>query len=1511
MLISASGILSLAGRQQQATGKLFCTGFINARIVRMNRTGKYLKRTLKAILLVVTGFVLLLLLLILVIRIPAVQNKVAGLATSYVRKKTHSRVELKNIRISFPKSVIVEGLYLEDIQGDTLLYGGKIKIHMAFRNLISKKIAISSFDLEGATIRLSNSLVDPRFNYTSLLMAFADTTNRKITDTRKATKWRFSLDKVFLKNVRFSYHDVHAGIRVFAAVRESNFSMKEFNPGKSVYAFDEMFLDGLTAHVLRSDSLVSQGNPSGNNPPVLSARKVQIINSSLAYVDSVSELSVHTEVDRLLLEDASIDLKPEQLVIHSLYLSKSRVRYANFESAPSKTPEQPSGNNWKVSLKQVDFEDISFLLKNREEPDAMVAFDPDYLKYDHLSVEASDFYFSTDLTKVFLKKFSATDQNNYSISGFDTGLSMDSHAITATNLNVTLPGSSIDADLNLQFPSLESLRDSLQFSLLHAELRNVRIRNSDILYFSPLLLRYPFFKDRMNTTTISGIVDGPVGKLTGNNIVIKTGTNTVLKTGFSITGLPEVKAATYHIPDLVITTGKKDIELMAGPSIPENIELPGKISLQIAFKGQMKAFESSLQMNSSFGNANLSATVSEGENFKATISLSSFDLGSMLRDTLFYGPVSLTAEANGQGLNAQTIRAQVKAEGSEVTLKKYVYHNLSLEGALTGREFSGKLQLNDENAAFDLAGLVNLTPDQEHVKLRLNVQGADLQKLNFTKDDVRIGLVMETDFRGNTAARVNGTAGIYNLVVSSGKDKYYLDSVLVTSVNEPGKNELRFNSAPVDVKYSGTVSPADLPGVLSGFIGNYFPVNDKAAFPAQRVPSAFDVEIQLRNHPILSKLLLPQLKEFESGYVTGSFDSKAGNLILRAELNNVVYGSTEVSGFAAEVNSNPTELNYHISFGNMSNSLVGLDNILLDGKLADQTLTASLSSIGEKEEKKLVVRTRTVKDGDHFRLTLDPEDFYLMNVRWDIAPDNYVEFGKEGFLVHHLFMNNAESQVYITSVNDQFNDDVNITMKNFRLDDFSSILAKDTSLVKGSVDGDILLKRVDNKYGLVADATIKNLVVRETPLGDLTVKAENPTSGKFDLDVDLAGTGNQLTAKGYYLTDGGGNSINMELAIQSLSMKTIEALSMGQITEAEGALEGKLFVEGKVSAPEITGELVFNNAFFKPALLNNRLELSHETVQFTKEGIVFKEFTLSDAGGHKAVVDGSVFMKQFRDFIFALQVNTQDFLLMNTTARDNKNFYGRMIIDSRIDVSGPMALPVVNAKIKMKKGSNFTFAVPEEKYTTDKGEDVVEFEDSLTMNSILNRDPELVTEKYGFSGFDLSSIIEIDKQATLRLLIDPASTDSLVVRGEAALSFTMDPSGKMSLTGAYNLDEGSYLVSLESIVKKRFDINPGSTIIWNGDPFDAEISIDASYSVRAAPYDLVAAQMTVLSASESGSYKQRYPFLVLLKLRGKLMHPVISFEIQLPPEEKGILGGAVDQKLTMLNDVKGTKLIVH
>lgn len=1465
-----------------------------------------IRKTLKVIMWATLIVVLLFLVIAGLIRIPAIQTRLVQYVTSFVSNKTHTVVELKKISISFPKSVVIEGLYLEDTQKDTLLYAGNVKVNIALYDLLSNKISLNSVSLTKTTVKLYSTITDPLFNYNFLITAFADTARQAKIDTLTSSKWSYSLNRVFLEGIRFSYNDIYSGMNVFVALEKAKLTVNELAPDKSIYNFNELLLEQVRAEIRRVSSGKVPSDNSTNVLPTISAENLQIRNSMISYVDTVAGLSVLSAVDQLELKEASIDLPKQLLASGYLHVSKSEIRYHTFgpEQPPEPVDEPPvpsSGQNWKITLDRVDLSDNSLVFKTGNKPEIKNRFDPYNLAYDHLSLEATNFQYSSALTKASITKFSAIDKNKFEIIAFETDFRMDQYGIAAHKVKLRTPYSVLDADFNIEYSSLPALTDSLQFRNLNLDLRKVGIRTSDLLYFNPELAEQPFFKNRLNVTSISGKVNGSTDDLTGKSLHVKTGANTVVQTDFSIRGLPDLKTASYHFPRLKISSGKQDILLLAGATIPENIELPEQINVELFFKGQIKSFESTAELTSSFGDAVLKAAVDREENFNANIAINRFDLGQLLKDSLLYGPVSLTAEANGQGLSLETARAKIKAEATELYLNQYAYHNLKMDGAITGRQFEGKINLDDENAVFDFDGLVNLNPGQENFKFKLNVLGADLQKLQVTKNDVQISFVAAADLKGGSVDQVNGTAGINKISIDRDGKKYRLDSFLTATVNDPDKSEIKVSSALIDINYSGTVSPIALPDLLKQFVNNYFPVSDSVMHTRKRPPANFNFGIQFHNHPILSKVLLPQLKEFEPGMIEGSFDSGKKELKLSASMKKIVYGTTEIKDFAVAVYSDSTALNYKISSSAVSNAQISLDNFSFDGKLADNRITANISSTDGKI-KKLLIMSQITKENGNYRLTLDPANFYLVNNQWNIAPDNFIEFGKPGFKIHHFFIDHAGSRINIASVNDQFNDDLNIAVTNFRLDDLSGIIEKDTAMIKGTVNGNVLLKRIAQSYGIIAEMNVDNLVVRETPIGNLTLKAARTEAQKFELDLSLSGPANNLTANGYFIPAGTTNSIRIETAIQSLSLKTIEAFSMGQITEAEGTLTGSFLMEGTTAAPELTGELTFNNAFLKPSFLNNRLGIKEETIHLKKDGIYFDSFTLTDRNQHTAIIDGSVLMKQFSGFIFALQVNTTDFLLFNTTARDNKEFFGRMIIDSKIALTGPMSLPVVNAKVKLKEGSNFTFAVPESKLTTDKGEDVVEFENSFKFHPILTRGDKKGGQTTGTTGFDLSSIVEIDKEATLRLLMDPASTDSLVVKGEAALSFTMDQSGKMSLTGAYHLSDGSYMVSLESVIKKRFDIESGSTIVWNGDPLDANISIDAKYTVRASPYDLVADQISGLSDVDKGGYKQRYPFSVILQLRGEILRPAISFEIQLSPEDKGILGGAVDQKLNMLND---------
>lgn len=1472
----------------------------------MSKLHNILKKTLKIILWIVLVFVILFIIIAIVIQIPSIQTKIVHTATSFVSDKTHTKVEIKSVSISFPKSVVISGIFLEDQKKDTLIYAREANINIALLDILFNKITVNSVALTGLNLNLHNTETDSLFNYNFLLTAFKDSLTQPEVSTKAPKAWTFYINRIKLENIRIRYQDNYGGMNAFLSLKNLKLKMDEIDLDRLIFSIDDLLVEKLNASLFIKNSPNPKYEKPSSKLPIISASSIRIKNSVINFIDSVNNQSAFADITRFDLKDGSADLDNDRVTLNKIYLSDSKIRYKTTET--KSTPDtvqlntETLQNSWKVNVENVDLKDNSLAYDVVNTAVLKNSFDANHLNFKTFTLKAEDISYSTVKTQATILKFNAVDKNEFTFTSFSTVFSMDDNSITAKKIKASTTGSKIKGEVNIQFESLTKLKENLPEIILNLDLKEIKLINSDILYFSPDLIKLDFFKNRNNLTTLSGVISGPLKKMIGRNISISTGLNTKLRTNFKITGLPNAETAIYDFPNLHVISGKKDLIMMAGSSIPQSIELPENIDIKAVFKGKIKDFTSTIDLQSSFGSGYLNAKIDKTENFIANVDIKSFDLGSLMKNKAMYGPVSMVAEVDGHGLDPKTMTAKIKANVSQLFLNQYNYHQLSVDGIMSGQEYKGRIKLNDENAVLDFNGLVNLNPNKEQYKFDLKVNGIDLQKLNFSQKDMRISFAASADLKGGDFNNLNGKMGIGNMIIAHEGKRYLLDSLLVASINQPRRSKINFSSALVGIKYSGTLSPVALPSILTQFVNSYFPITDEKPAKASTDSTNFKFEIQLHNHPILSEVFFPELKEFEPGIITGSFDKEKQSLLLDATVKKLVYGSIELNNLAFNVTSNSTELNYKLAARTVSNTQINLDNFLFDGKLAQNKLTANISSI-EKENKKLLIKSEITKVKDNYKFALDPQGFYLMNNLWDVADDNFIEFGKQGFMIHHLFMDHAAEQINISSLNNRFNDDLSITINNFKLDNISQIIEKDSSLIKGIVDGNALLKRVNNSYGIIADANISNLIFQSIPIGNLVVKAENPSTEKFDINIRLTGADNNMTVSGYFIPKELNNALNIKAEIQSLSMKTVQAFSMNQITDASGAMSGNFVVTGSTATPEILGKISFNNVFITPKLLNNKLEFKNETIDLKSDGLYFNSFTALDSNKHSIVIDGSIKMKQFSDFVFGLRVNSKDFLLMNTTSsKENTNFFGRMIVDSKIDITGPMSLPIINAQLKVKKGSNFTFAVPEDKLTTDRGEGIVEFVDSLQLNPILNRNEKENQQKSGFTGFDLTSIIEVDKNATLKLLMDPTSSDSLVVRGEAALSFAMDRSGNMNLTGAYNLNEGSYLVSFESVIKKKFDIASGSTIIWNGNPLDANININATYSVRATPIDLVANQMAEATEADKAGYKQPYPFLVLLKLRGAILQPEISFEIQLAPEDRGILGGAVNQKLVLLNE---------
>src|SRR5262249_1310624 len=145
-------------------------------------------------------------------------------------------------------------------------------------------------------------------------------------------------------------------------------------------------------------------------------------------------------------------------------------------------------------------------------------------------------------------------------------------------------------------------------------------------------------------------------------------------------------------------------------------------------------------------------------------------------------------------------------------------------------------------------------------------------------------------------------------------------------------------------------------------------------------------------------------------------------------------------------------------------------------------------------------------------------------------------------------------------------------------------------------------------------------------------------------------------------------------------------------------------------------------------------------------------------------------------------------------------------------------------------------------------------------------------------------------------------------QGEAELTAGIDPSGKVTLTGNYTLEQGAYQLSFD-FLKRKFDITKGSTITWTGEPTLGKLNVSAIYVANTPPADLVQDQIESSPAAIRNTYMQKLPFELHLNLTGELMKPSVAFDIVLPDDKNyGVSNDivtTVQYKLAQLREDQG------
>lgn len=1473
----------------------------------------FLKKTLRILLWCVVSIIALLLLLIVLIQVPSIQNFAKDKAITYLQGKIKTKVSLDHISIKFPKDVVLEGFYFEDQKKDTLLAGKRLEVDVDLFKLVSSELEINSVSLENVTANISRNK-NGAFNFDYIIKAF-ESKEPKVEDPN-AKAFTISVVKVNLDNVKFNFKDDFSKNDIKVNLTHFDTKFKEFDLDKMKFDIPNINLNGLKL-VLDQDVVEKIAEVSVKTVDTISKRndfnlnlgKISLSKIDIAYDNKDSKLDSGIKLGNLNLSVNKIDLNNQLLDFDSFELKNltgnlrlgakdKEIKTPNLDSTAIKQA------GWKVKLNDVDIQDVAFKFDDMQSKPVLKGIDYSHLDLNKFNFKAEQLYYGNDTISGNIKTLTANEKSGLEIQSLKTNFFYGPKNAYLNDLYLKTPQTLLQNKVKVSYNSIATISKELGNLSLDANLNQSKIGFKDILLFVPDLQKTNPFKSNPNAilyvnTRLSGkIKDLNIPQFEMSGI----GTTKVSLSG-KITGLPDAQKAYYDLDIKKVSSTSKDIySFVQTGTIPKNIQLPSQLNLQGKFKGSVQNFKTNLALNSSFGNAKVDGLfdqrVKKKEKYDATVYLLDFDLGRLIKNDSI-GKITLKAKVKGNGLDPKTARAQFDGLVQKAVFNRYTYKDLALKGNIANGSFDVKSGMNDPNLNFDLVASGNTQEKYPSIKLKLNLDIADLEKLNLHAGPMKLRGNIDADVANSNPDFLNGKVFLSNIQILQAAEPIVLDSVRVIAFADNNRNNIKISSqflkAEVDGKYKLTTLTAAIKKSLSKYIDLKNPkVNGES--DEQRL--AFTLKID--NDPILFKLV-PKLTGLEPINITGKYNNVADSLEIKGTIPRIVYAENTISDGKINIEGKENALEYSVSVATIESGSLKIPFTSLSGKVENNLLTYALEVKDVKDKQQYFIAGEFKTEDSKNIFKIDAENFVLNYDKWDIDPENAIEFGGKRLYINKFYLANSGNELKIQSQGDQDNAPLRVDFVNFKIETIMNIVKKDQLLMQGLINGNAVAENVMTKPTFTSDLKIEQFAFQGQAVGDIEIKVDNKTDNLLNANVALTGEGNEVNLTGNYKIDDGNLDFNLDL--NKLYIKSIQGFTMGNVTDGTGYLSGNFKIVGNASSPKVSGELNFNDTGFRITQLNSFFKTDQEKITFNNDVITFDKFTLHDENDNELSVDGTIQSPDFKAYNFGLVITADDFRAIHSKEVDNDLFYGDMFLDTKLNIKGNLDSPVVDGTIKINKETKFTVVLPQSDPSIADREGIVEFVDEDNMYLKQTVDLQNKLDQSEVKGMDVNVAISIDKEAELTLIIDKGNGDYLKLKGEAELVGGIDKSGKTTLTGKYEFSDGAYEMNFNGI-KRKFDIQKGSFITWNGEPTMANLNITAIYKVNAAPIDLLGNQLPSDNSAVRNTYKQKLPFQTLLKMNGELMKPDISFGIVLPDGNYDVSSDVVTLTQTKLKQLE-------
>lgn len=1101
---------------------------------------------------------------------------------------------------------------------------------------------------------------------------------------------------------------------------------------------------------------------------------------------------------------------------------------------------------------------------------------PKVIYFTDLNGKLEDFKIKGSDVTTNIKKLALKDHRGLEIKELVSKFTYTKTNILLDELAMKSANSEIKGKVQLKYKR-EDFKDFNNKVVFDVQFDKAAISSNDLNFFyNEFGANNQFFIDTHLTGTLNNfttknltLIDSNYSEIVGN-VTFKKLLSKV-ENEFQITG--EFNKITSNYDNLI-----KMMPRVLGERLPSSLAVLGSFDISGTMDLTENEINADVIMLSELGYLKSNLYIDnlsdiDRAKYKGNIILNKFDLGRLVGENLV-GKTTLNVNVDGKGFTNEHLNTKVAGYIDAFYFNDYNYEKIEVDGEFKKPYFKGYFNSNDKNLKMDFDGIIDLSQKTKNYEFKAQIDYADLNILNiYTKDSTSIikGIV-DVNATGNSIDEIYGLLNVKNLYYQNNKEIYYFDDFNLTSSFDSNKERtiLVESSDIVSGKVVGKFKFNQLQKLVENAVGSlYANYSPNKLLPNQYMN--FDFTIY---NKIISALL-PNVEVAENTRVKGQIFSDAKIFNLDFKSPSVSIDKNKFSGITIDIDNKNPLYNTYIAIDSLKTNYYDISEFNLINITQNDTLFFRTEFKGGKnnEDSYNLNLYHTINSDKNSVVGFKKSEVNFKNSLWYINEfenfSNKIVFDKklENFEFDKLLFSNKDESFSLEGLIKGTNfKDIQLNFNNVDLDKVTPALNNLT--FAGRINGLIDFKQNNDVYTPISDLRIDKLNINGFDIGDLKLQlSSDQFLRKFNVNSTITRDG----IENFY-TRGNVEIINKETFLsldtkfEDFDIKPLGPLLSSVFSDMRGYATGRANIVGKASNPEIDGVIYLDEAGMNIPYLNIDFNIENRSrIDVTESQFIFRNFDIIDTKYKtKGNFYGNIKHKNLDNWILDLNLVSSNILALDTKETEDEYYYGTAFLNGSASIKGAVEALKINISGESEKGTSIKIPV----------RDTDNFGELSYVNIIKIGDNEKIAKTVkNLGGLDLILDFDITQDAEIEVILNKETGHAMKGRGGGGMNMHINTNGVFTMVGDYTIYEGEYNFKYGGIISKKLAVKKFGTIVWQGDPMNAVLNLEAVYSTLTNP--------SVLLESSSIS-NRKVETDVLIKITGNLANPETEFSLDYP-----------------------------